>query len=422
MNNINKKFRDCISDDNNDLIIYAADNFSQFPNRDSSISSKSDRALAAARPNDLVVLRGKLDVNYNNWLHSLNLGTKFIVEYSAEAQGDSLSKMIMNNPDPILDIIKKTGRKPIYVPWFSSNEENELSAIIGADLFGAKHDDTIINNNKAIFKIICQKLNIPTIEGVSFKMNVDDSNNFSEMKDIVDKILKTHKLAILRGALGESGISLYKTTGDDINEIYKDLATAKEQTVIIEPFLDVFCSPNDQWIISRDESVHHLGVRDQICKDGLVHTGTQSELNITNDQRKYIEETSFKIVSEMASSGYVGVSGIDYVISSVGIFPVENNARFNGSSYVSLIVDNIDNVSDNKVGIWKFIKLNVDKCSFLELKEKLKSVIYDGIKQKSIFPFNCEAIEQTGNISFIFLGQTNKDIVDLENQLHELNI
>lgn len=43
-----KIFRDGISNNKNELIIYAADNFSQFPQRDLSVSSKCDRALPAA--------------------------------------------------------------------------------------------------------------------------------------------------------------------------------------------------------------------------------------------------------------------------------------------------------------------------------------------------------------------------------------
>ena len=38
-----------------------------------------------------------------------------------------------------------------------------------------------------------------------------------------------------------------------------------------------------------------------------------------------------------------------------GLFPVENNARFNGSSYVSLIVDNIEKL--NVVPVLLLIRL-----------------------------------------------------------------
>ena len=61
--------KNCISSNNHELVIYWTDNFSQFPRRDASVSSKCDRALPAARRNNVVVLRGKLDLEHHNWLH-----------------------------------------------------------------------------------------------------------------------------------------------------------------------------------------------------------------------------------------------------------------------------------------------------------------------------------------------------------------
>ena len=101
-------FRECISDNDNELIIYAADNFSQFPQRDSSVTSKCDRALPAANLNDLVVLRGRLNHEYHNWLRTLGLGSDLYVEYGEDSMGRSLSELIIHNPEPIKKIIHKT--------------------------------------------------------------------------------------------------------------------------------------------------------------------------------------------------------------------------------------------------------------------------------------------------------------------------
>ena len=62
--------RKCISSNDNELIIYGIDNFSQFPRRNASVSSKCDRELSVACRDDLVVLRGELDIEYHNCLHS----------------------------------------------------------------------------------------------------------------------------------------------------------------------------------------------------------------------------------------------------------------------------------------------------------------------------------------------------------------
>jgi len=50
--------RTSISSNKDDLVVYAANNFSQFPRRDATAASKCDRALASAGADDLVVLRG----------------------------------------------------------------------------------------------------------------------------------------------------------------------------------------------------------------------------------------------------------------------------------------------------------------------------------------------------------------------------
>lgn len=414
-----KAFRECISNNDNELIIYAADTFSQFPHRNSSVSSKCDRTLPVATSNDLVVLRGILDHEYHNWLRSLGLGSDLVVEYGIDAEGMNLSELILINPDPIIEMIKKTGRKPVYVPWFSSNSETDAAKALGAELFGAPESETLRYNDKALFKSICQQLDIAVVEGVSFEMHPHDSDNFYSMKSVIKDILQTNNTVIIRGAIGESGISLYKTRGNNITEIYQEITDSGEQVLIIEPFLNVSSSPNDQWIISRDGSINHLGIRDQICRDGMVHTGTVNKTNITDHESKYIQDASFKIATKMAETGYVGVIGIDYIMSDKGIFPVENNARFNASSYVSLIVENIKKLSV-PVSVWKFMKLRITPCSFNELKEKLISYIYDGIKKNSIFPYNCEALSDTGYFSLILLAENTENISILENGLKKL--
>ena len=108
-----QQLRKCISIDDTELIIFAADNFPQFPRRDSSVSSKCDRALAVACKEDLVVLRGTLDYEYYDWLSSYGLGPDYVIEYKARTEEMSLSEIIVNNPEPIKEIIKKTGRKPV---------------------------------------------------------------------------------------------------------------------------------------------------------------------------------------------------------------------------------------------------------------------------------------------------------------------
>ena len=414
--------RKCISRNDKELIIYGTDNFSQFPRRDATVSSKCDRALPAACRDDLVVLHGKLDSKYYNWLHSHGLGSDYVVEYKTRSREMTLSELIVNNPEPIKKIIQKTGRKPIFVPWFSGNMESKAAEALGADLFGASEAATLKYNDKASFKTICRQLEIPVVEGHSFEISPENSENFFEMKEIINSYLSlTHKTVIIRGTLGESGMSLYKTEGNDISNLYQEIANSGEKVVIIEPFLNVASSPNDQWAIGIDGQITHIGMRSQICEEGMVHIGTLSGEKISSDVLTYITEASLKIVNNMAEQGYRGIIGIDYIVSDEGIFPVENNARFNGSSYVSMIVDNIEKLT-SPIPYWKFIKVKTSACTFPELTERIKPVLYDGNKLPSVFPFNCDALAETGNFVVILLAENLNQIFNLEESLKEMGI
>jgi len=108
-------------------------------------------------------------------------------------------------------------------------------------------------------------------------------------------------------------------------------------------------------------------------------------------------------------------------VSDNGLFPVENNARFNGSSYVSLIVDNIEKLTA-PIPCWKFMKIKTTPCSFIELKERLKTVLYNGVKTNSIFPYNCEALPDTGNFSVILLAKNMDNISKLEQTVKEIEV
>ena len=93
--------RKLISNDENEVVIYGADNFSQYPTRTAAVSSRCDRALASARSDDLVVLRGELNEGYHRWLRGLGLGTDHVVAYNQPASGMTLSELIVEDPEPV---------------------------------------------------------------------------------------------------------------------------------------------------------------------------------------------------------------------------------------------------------------------------------------------------------------------------------
>jgi hypothetical protein len=416
-----QSIRATISDNQAELVVYAADSFSQFPRRDSAVTSKCDRALASARADDLVVLRGELDWNYHRWLRSHSLGTDHVVAYNMPHSGETLSELIIADPQPVQKKISEMGRKPVYAPWFSTQTEAAAAAVLGAELFGATEADTLKHNDKATFKALCQKLKVPVVDGVVFTMQPENSDNFLQMQSHVELYLSTHDTVIIRGTLGEAGISLYKTNGDDLAELYQTIAESGEKVVLIEPFLNVTSTPNDQWSVDRAGKITHIGVMEQLCEEGLMHVGSVKGNGPAPQVFDTIKQTSLKIITEMAASGYCGMTGFDYIVAEEGIFPVENNARFNGTSYVNLIVHNIEELM-GPVPVWKFIKIKTAPCSFDELSKRIDSVMYDGSKLNSVFPFNCEDLARTGNFAVVLLAEDMDQLHMLETALKEQGV
>ena len=368
-----------------------------------------------------MVLRGELDQDYHRWLRSHRLGTDHVVAYNMPPSGETLSELIVANPQPVQKKISEMGRKPVYAPWFSMQMEASAAQVLGADLFGATESDTLKHNDKATFKALCQELKVPVVDGVAFTMQPKNSGNFRQMQSLVERYRTTYDTVIIRGTLGEAGMSLYKTNGDGLAELYQTIAESGEKVVLIEPFLNVTSTPNDQWVVDRDGKITHIGMLEQVCEEGMVHVGNLKGDGPAPQVFDTIKQTSLKIVAAMPASGYCGMTGLDYIVADDGIFPVENNARFNGSSYVNLIVHNIEKVME-PVPLWKFIKIKTTPCTFNELSKQIDSVLYDGSKLNSVFPFNCEDLSRTGNFAVILLAEDMDRLRILEVSLKDMGV
>lgn len=242
------------------------------------------------------------------------------------------------------------------------------------------------------------------------------------MTACVKRYLTTHETVIIRGTLGESGMSLYKT-GTGLEVLYGEIADSGEKQVLIEPFLTLITStPNDQWAIGRDGTINHLGMLNQICEKGMVHIGNLKGQQPDQNVYDYIRDASHRIVTDMAKNGYCGVVGLDYIVSGEGIFPVENNARFNGSSYVSMVVHNIEQLTATRIPFWKFIKTRTSPCSFPELIGRLAPHLYDGSKLNSVFPLNCKNLPESGDFAIALLAENLEQIIKLEDSLKGLGV
>jgi len=409
-------FRQSILENDDECLVFGADNLSQFTRPAGHIAAKCERALACATQTDIVLLKDALDQGYQSWLRSLGLGTDHVVTYGTVHPEKRLSELVLENPGPVKAAIRKTGKRPVYFPWLSGKAEAQAAKAMGADLFGASPSLTRRYNHKAAFKQICADLNIPVIEGSCFYPGKTPGGNLPALEKIAGTFLEKHPWIIIRAAVDNTGLSMvYKTDGSDLSRHHAQWLDLGIETLIIEPFLTAGFSPGDQWVINRKGSVIHKGMRNQIL-NGLWHKGNLRTDSPPEFDCRAIKEISHKIVTQMAREGYVGVVGIDYIQTNQGIFPVENNARVNGSTYVKLIVENIRNLT-GPVPCWKSLKAQTAPRPFQHLAKTSAGILYDGKKTCAYFPYNCDKLEQTGAYAVILMAPDLGTLEELEGEM-----
>jgi len=420
--------RAAISSSYDEVVVYAMDVMAEpcrstFLKKNPYIQAKCSRALPIASREDIVVLAQSPNQEYLEWLNALGLGPQTVVSYNYDQAELSLSELIIKDPAPVLEAIEASGRRPILVPFFSGKLEEQAAKTLGADLFGSKEEITLRFFNKENFKKECAALHIPLIEGVSQQVKEEPQMgglSASNLELVVSELLDKYKSVIVRGTEGSAGSSLYTIEREQLKATVNKIVEQGEDRVLVEPFLDVIASPNDQWIIDSDAQVHHFGLTAQLF-EGLQHMGNLKGQYFSSRVIEYITQISTKIAHHMAELGYRGVMGIDYIVSQDGIFPIENNARMNGSSFTIAIEQALE-PRHGEIPCWKFFKAKTKPCSFKELCRRMEPVLYDGRGINAVFPYDCDTVPHNGVFTPIIFAEDLYHIEHLESALRELGI
>lgn len=423
---VTRAIRDAISSSEDEVAVFIVDVLSQphyrtkYTDYDPLVHTKCSRALPVALAGDIVVLSGSLDRGYYEWLRGLGLGPDTVVEYHQEAAKNSLTELILSDPQRVVAAIEASGRRPVLVPFYSGASEQQLSEELKAGLFGCDEKIILKYFNKESFKAECVELGIPMVGGANARVDGSKRLKESELADIVLTLLNEYPKLIIRGAEGSAGSSLYTLDKNNVREVYRQVRRNQESSLLVEPFLKVIASPNDQYVIGRDGELSHLGISSQLF-EGLKHTGNLFGQYLSPRIEHYIKSTSTVIVHSMAAHGYRGVVGIDYIVSSEGIFPVENNARMNGSSFTLGLIDHLAE-RHGPIPSWKFYKGSTEPCSYEELVKRIEPVLYDGSGINCVFPYDCDTLSQNGKFTPVLVAEDMYHIDYLERALDELGV
>ncbi|NEO15405.1 MULTISPECIES: hypothetical protein [Moorena] len=408
---------DLISSNSDQVRVFAFDIRSQphFQGKN-TLEPWASRALAVAGSEDVVIIPGNLDAEYYDWLKNLGLGPQKVFAFNRENEPALLSELIMQKADEVRAFLASIGKPLVFVPYYSADVDKEAASTIDAVFFGCDQSITLKYFDKSTFKSLCQSLGIPTVPGTILSKSSDSEDFETELRQEILGWLKDYETLLIRGAQGSVGSSLYKVNRSNLDTEMPKMLASGESCFLIEPFLKVITSPNDQWMIGSNGEIAHLGITCQLF-NGLQHIGNVKGKPYSKRIEGLIRDYSFKIAQHMRDDGYLGILGIDYIVTDQGIFPIENNARLNGSSFAFFILDNLFGSSDYD-GCWKVLRIKIEPCSFSTLREKIGSLIYQGNStQNFVFPYEFDTLRTQGDVTLLIVAEDLHHLEYVEKEL-----
>jgi hypothetical protein len=373
-----------------------------------------------AHPDDVVLISGRTDFSYRAWLTSVGFGTEHVIEFDCKNVQRTLAQLVIDNAPMLKERIVSLKKSPVYVPFYASALDRDAAGAINARLFGC--DEHIIQRyfNKEQFKQTCRRLGLPTVSDTIPQGKDSGSLNREELAEAVDALLHTYKTLMVRGTVGSAGDSVFKVESGNVKEVLESIRRGHSSEFLVEPFLKVIASPNDQWCITEDGSICHVGLSAQLFK-GLSHVGNLHGEFFSSRVTSAIQACSERIATQMRDDGFRGLFGIDYIVSDDGIFPIENNARMNGSSFAFAVVDGVRRSVQAPL-CWKFFKASFRPAQFVELAETLEPLLFAPGKSNSAFPFDCDALSINGTFACLLVAEDLYHLEFLEGVLAEMNI
>ncbi len=395
-------------------------------------SDNSHRSLPIAG-DGIAVVKEAPDPGYIRWLESIGMAPKNIVVYSSEDPSESLSNLIFKDPKRIQDLLKHVEGKSIYVPFYAGEKELQTAKSIGSSIFACDENITRIFFDKGSFKDFCRDLKINVIEGDHFDLTDGNARALAVFEKTMLRILDQNPKggAFIRDDLGSGGSGILNPTKDNYCEVMEVVKKHKAR-YLLEPRLQVVSSPNIQGAIDLDGRIHFIGLSGQLFEESRHAGNVCWEGYYYKEDEEYIKKVFLTTAEKMAEMGYIGVFGVDFIITPsqhIGqppeeyIFPVECNARVNGSTFAFAIVDRIEEKLGIRPNCWKFIKGQLESpCSFDTLRTRLDHLLYDGSNVNAVFMSYVADLGLNGKFTAVLTGDSQDHISYLEKGLKEAGV
>jgi hypothetical protein len=344
----------------------------------------TERALVISRKDkDTVLLNQRPDSKYIDYLWKIGLSPQKIITFNSK----NLNHGIQRNKH------LKRSEVSYFSPYYSSTEDLKSAQRMTSKILGAPEETVLRYYDKASFKNICKKNNIPVPQGEVFQRTLSRENDKKRLKELIHKYLEKTGEVIIRETCLASGVSLESANKNTVDQVANKIIESTGRTYLVEVKENVVDSPSIIGYTTKDEW-KILAQTTQLLDKDLTYLGSLIEYEKPINQN--LEEIFKKIGKNMISDGYVGAFGIDFIeTQDKKVMPVECNARITGAFYPHEVRQRaLENGGAFKIAM----SFNEKVKGFHEFEDFLKNektqpLLYKGGASAGIIPFNIGTLE-----------------------------
>ena len=397
----------------------------------------ADRALVAARPDDVVCVADPVEEAYLDFLGDLGIGPRpgNIVALSSEPGADKdipLPALALRNERALERIatLVSGGRSVVINPYITSPEEvrlaSRLESVLGRPVTLLGGDPVAVEyaDSKPNMRAKALQLGVPVAPGeiVELAPRQDGGSDPEPVREAIARYVRRTGRVVVRGAHGASGSATHVIEDDSTSagEVYDAIRGHTHADVyLVEVMLDVAVSPNIQMYLDPEGAgVSCVGISDQRLVATVSHAGNVYPSTATTIP--HMMRDAYTLSSWLRASGCTGIVGFDfgeYVGGEDRLhFLIEVNPRINAATYPRFLMEHLNRgqARDRRPGIEAFRLANVktNAWSFAEVARRYGHLFFRHDTGQGIVPFNMGCLKY-GKFSAVIFGSSRDEVLRL---------
>jgi len=235
---------------------------------------------------------------------------EFMVDISKSEYIDKTIDNILKNQDEL------------YLYMFESNEFLTLDKKDRVTLVGPKCDIVKILSNKiSLYEIFSDIVPMAPYSAV---------NNYDDLILSSKELFKTQKKLFI--SLEKSAAGANSIIATSLNDIEKKFKSNINDTFLVTSFIEHISDPTTLAVVINEEDIYVAGVADQRMIGTSFRGSTYPSRMSKPIQEQIIEQTRI-VGHKMASLGYRGIFGCDYIVTKDDeVYFIETNPRKQGTT------------------------------------------------------------------------------------------